>query len=97
MRIRRCIYVQDGLPISLAFVSGIDGHPEADDTPAPAPELHHQVERRGPRRQAKPRAERGPAMTDNYIRRVLGKPIPLARAGQFSAEKARRRIMREGV
>ena len=47
MRIRRTVYWKDDQPITLAFVSGIDNHPEVfgAETPPPPPE---------------PKAERGP-------------------------------------
>ena len=81
MRIRRTVYLQDGQPITLAFVSGIDGHPEAvDDTPAPAPA-------------PKPKAERAPQLTESFIRRVLGRP-PRPTAQQAKNENDYRRIMR---
>jgi len=38
VQIRRTVYRRLGQPITLAFISGIDGHPEHIDVePAPAP------------------------------------------------------------
>ena len=79
MRIRRTVYFQDDQPITLAYVSGIDSHPEVVDfTPPPAPE---------------PKAQRGPQMTESFIRKVLGRPRrPTAQQAQ--SELHRLRIMR---
>ena len=83
MRIlRRAVNWKDGQPITLAFVSGIDSHPEvADDTPPPTPA-------------PKPKAERsGPALTERLIRQVLGRPRrPTAQ--QVEGELIMRRIER---
>ena len=82
MRIRRTVYWKDDQPITLAFVSGIDNHPEVfgAETPPPPPE---------------PKAERAPAMTETFIRKVLGKPRGPA-AQQVQAERIMRRIERHG-
>jgi hypothetical protein len=38
MHIRRTVYCRHGQQISLAYFSGIDGHPEVvDDAPPPTP------------------------------------------------------------
>jgi hypothetical protein len=59
--IRRTRYGSFEHPIRLAFFSGIEGHPELiDDAPPPTP--------------PQPKAERAPAMTETFVRKVLGKP-----------------------
>jgi hypothetical protein len=64
MRLRRAVYWKYGAPITLSFVGFIaDDHPElVDNTPSPPPAAPPKV-----------KAERGPRLTDNYIRIVLGK------------------------
>ena len=80
MRIRRTVYWRFDQPITLPFVSCLaDAHPALlDDAPPPAPE---------------PKAQRGPQLRENFIRRVLGKP-PRPTAQQAKNADHHRRIMR---
>ena len=100
MHIRRTTYLQDGLPVSLAYIEAIaDLHPETvEGAPPSMPDSEpHQVERRGPRRRTpQAKRERGPAMTERFIRKVLRKPEP-PRKDQAQYERTMRRVMREGV
>ena len=104
MRIRRSSYQRYGQqPISLPFIEALaDQHPEAVEAPAPASQ---EAERRGPRmrygRRGNPeplsppkvKRERGPAMTQAYIRRVLNMPEP----PDSEYEWIMRRVWREGA
>ena len=62
-RVRTTIYLMHGQPVTLAFVPGIDGHPEAvgDQPPAPPP------------RPPKLANEKPRRMTSKLIRKALGK------------------------
>jgi hypothetical protein len=71
-------------PITLAFVAFVgDERPELrDDTPPSPP-------------QPKVTLERGPGLSNGYIRRVLGKPEP-SRADEAQYLAVTRRIERQG-
>jgi hypothetical protein len=85
--IRRTRYGSCEHPITLAFFSGIEGHPElVDSTPPPIP--------------PQPKAERAPAMTETFIRKVLGRPRrPTAQEAQRDLHYRRvmQPIEREGA
>ena len=88
MHIRRTVYCRLGQPITLAFVAFVgDEHPEVNSTPPPT----------APR----PKAERSPALTETFIRKVLGRPRrPTAQEAQHdlhyrhvhAADRARGRL-----
>lgn len=82
MSIRHTVYMRLGQSITLAFVTCIaDQHPEVHDTAPPLPP------------EPNPKAERGPQLTESFIRKVLGKPRrPTAQQAQ--SELHRLRIMR---
>ncbi len=85
--IRRTIYWKLGQPVSLAFVSDIPGHPEADDAPPPAPPP------------PKLKFERPPRWSEKLIRRALGRDREQAAKlrERIAFNATMWRIMREGA
>ena len=76
-----------GQPIALAFVPGIEGHPELIDAPPPPPE-------------PKPLAiERAPRWSEKLVRRTLGKDREHSARlrNQIAYAATARRIEREGA
>ena len=90
MRVRRSVYWKFGKPITLAFISGIDAHPELlDDAPPSAP----------PQPQPEPKTLRPPRWSDRTIRRMMGKDRKQAARvlDQVRFETTMTSIMREGA
>ena len=87
MRIRRTRYGSIDQPVTLAFISGIDGHPELIDDAPPLPQPKPFV------------GERPPRWSERNIRRALGRDReqPARALNQVGFERTLRRIMREGT
>ena len=85
MRNRRTRYGTFDQSVTLAFISGIDAHPEhnGDDAPPPAPP---------PEPKRLTGVDRPPRWSDHTIRRMLGKPKPVAR-GSAQFEQTLSRIL----
>ena len=90
MRIRKTRYGAFDQQVTLAFISGIDAHPELiDDAPPPAP----------PPQPKTLAIDRPPRWTERNIRRALGRDRKQAARAlrKVGFERTLHRITREGV